>query len=511
MKRIAGAWVLLAALSGCMSMDQPGTGGFNPPSAQQIGCASGRPREVPGVQGPWGAPVAMAFPYSSMRGSPGEAAAHVMLAQSMPLDRVQGVTGPQATYPSGVVRAGATMNSDSGLMLAQAGGVCPPGGCPPGMPAAGMLSPPGVPPMPGVPGMGTPGMGMPSLVPPGNFPPGAVAAVGALPPGAASRFPTKRTEVRFVSPDRMKVSWYAPNQGGKGGFSTTQLEVPGRYNFVQGAVYRLKLSDIPNRPGVDLYPTLEVVPSNPKTDPFLAHSAVPVTFTEEDFEQVAAGNYLVKVIYLPDPQFQDIATTGPDEVVSSRLEPGVDPIAEALRRGSILLVIRLGNIDLEAPNTPAMDAPSPYACPPAAMPPAGMPPGMGPGRLPPTMVPYGMAPGRPLALTPNGPFMIMTPNGPQMLPPPGYCPPGQVAPQMPGVPAPAPRVPQVAPAPTPVPPGGPTGPQSKVTPAIQQAQMQTPTTAQLAGQGHAPDGKDTKATKTSRPRRWWFGSKTDSQ
>ena len=68
-----------------------------------------------------------------------------------------------------------------------------------------------------------------------------------------------------------------------------------------------------------------MVPCNVKTSTFLAHSAVPVSFTEEDFEQVAAGNFVVKVIYLPDPQFQDLAVAGPDEVVSTRLEPGVNP------------------------------------------------------------------------------------------------------------------------------------------------------------------------------------------
>ena len=47
---------------------------------------------------------------------------------------------------------------------------------------------------------------------------------------------------------------------------------------------------------------------------------------------MVAGNYVVKVVYLPYPQFQDLATAGPDEVVSTRLEPGVDPIAEAVRR-----------------------------------------------------------------------------------------------------------------------------------------------------------------------------------
>src|SRR5207237_1711348 len=141
------------------------------------------------------------------------------------------------------------------------------------------------------------------------------------------------------------------------------LETPGRYNFMQAAIYRLKLSDIPNRPGVELYPTLEVVPTNHRTSTFLAHSAVPVSFTEEDFDQVAAGNFVVKVIYLPDPQFQDLAVPGPDELVSTRLEPGVDPIVEAQRRGTILAIVRIGNIDLEAPNSPSMDAPNPYANP----------------------------------------------------------------------------------------------------------------------------------------------------
>jgi hypothetical protein len=173
---------------------------------------------------------------------------------------------------------------------------------------------------------------------------GTPTGPGVSPSGA------ERTEVRFVGPAGMKISWYAPNVEGKAGFGTRYLKAPARYNFLQASIYRLKLSDIPHHPGVELYPTLEVVPAKPKTCTFLAHSAVPVSFTEEDFGQAAAGNFVVKVIYLPDPQFQDLAATSPDEVVSSRLEPGVDPIVEAQRRGCILLVVRLGNIDLEAPN-----------------------------------------------------------------------------------------------------------------------------------------------------------------
>jgi hypothetical protein len=175
----------------------------------------------------------------------------------------------------------------------------------------------------------------------------------------------QRTEIRFVDQKGMKVSWYTANPEGKGGFSPNTLDVPGKYNFVQGAVYRLKLIDVPGYPGIPYFPTLEVVPANHKTAAFLAHSAVPISFTQEDFEQVRAGNYVVKVIYLPDPQYQDLAATGPDEVVSSRLDPGVNPIDEACRRGSILAIVRLGNIDLELENSPPMFAP-------AAFPKAGM-------------------------------------------------------------------------------------------------------------------------------------------
>jgi hypothetical protein len=279
--------------------------------------------------------------------------ARAMLAQSMPLELVQGVSFGK----------GGPLAND--VMLT----------------SGGVIAPPGIAPVP-------PGL------PPGLRPPGGVAAVGALTAPQVSPFGVQRSEVRFVGPAGMKITWYAPGPDGRPAFGPQFLEAPARYNFLQASIYRLKLTDIPRRPELALYPTLEVVPAKAKTATFLSHSAVPVSFTEEDFEQVAAGNFVVKVIYLPDPMFQDLAATGPDEVVSSRLEPGVDPIAEAQRRGSILLVVRLGNINLEAPNTPAMDAPNPF-CPPAAAQGPGGPPMMGPGMPGPgPQAPYG-AQGRP--------------------------------------------------------------------------------------------------------------------
>ncbi len=542
---------MLAALGGCVSTDR---GGGDPSMGGCMGCygGGGMARSVPGVQGPWGQPVNMAAPYSSAHLG-GEAAARAMLAQSVPLGMVQpyGPMGPGS--PSGIMQAGGMAPADGSSGVVRAGGNVSPGGTLPNpiMPT-GAISPVGVP--------FTPGGVPPTAGPCCQGPAGAVAAIGALPcppPGPPpGTFPTRRTEVRFVGPPGMKIAWYAPAPGcppgcGPAFSSSNQLEAPGRYNFVQGAVYRLKLSDIPQRPGLELYPTLEVVPSNPKTDPFLAHSAVPVSFTETDLDQVGAGNFVVKVIYLPDPHLQELADAGLGEVVSTQLEPGVDPIAEAHRRGCILLIIRLGNIDLEAPNTPPMDAPSAYQAPrPCAMGPGGMMPpnmamgGMPPGMMPPGMMPPGMArasqmppmgplgPGGPmvgasgpLAGPPPGMFgpnapMVMGPNGPVPAGPgammTGY--PGAMQPMQPPA-----RPTQAMPASNTQPqqPAAPTGPVTQLPDKlpVQQAGYQGSTavaaappagsaSAQAASQDVTPS--QPAAEKPKKDRRWiWFGLNSD--
>jgi hypothetical protein len=169
----------------------------------------------------------------------------------------------------------------------------------------------------------------------------------ALPGGAGwgmgmGGYPT--SQVGFIGSDGMNVRW---DVGGPGLFDSEPLVEPGRYNFPQGAIYRLKLTDIPGYPGVELYPTLEVAPTVPRTEAFIAHNFIPFQLTDDDFKQVLSGNFVTKVIYLPDAEYQELALAGVETLVSTRLDPGVDPIVEADRRGSILAIIRLGNKDLQ--------------------------------------------------------------------------------------------------------------------------------------------------------------------
>ena len=216
-----------------------------------------------------------------------------------------------------------------------------------GGPGPGVISPGGA----GIavgPGMG-PGMGPAAGCVPAAYQgpatgDGIVQAQCMMGGGCSGGAGASTSQIAFLGVAGGEVAW---DVGGQGMFDSSPLVMPGRQNFYQGAIYRLKLTNLPDRPGVELYPTIEVAPVTPRTDAYLAHAPIPVQFTDEDLDQVLAGNYVTKVIYLPDPEFQELALAGVETLVSTRLDPGVDPIAEADRRGSILAILRIGNLHLQ--------------------------------------------------------------------------------------------------------------------------------------------------------------------
>jgi hypothetical protein len=146
------------------------------------------------------------------------------------------------------------------------------------------------------------------------------------------------TQFVFTGPEGMNITWDVTVPGA---FDSEPLVVPDRYNFPRCAIYRLKLSNIPGREGVEIYPLLEVGPAVPLTKDYLERNAVPVHFTEADFDDILAGRSIMNVIYLPDERdtFGGVAV-----VVKRMLGPGEDPCVEADRRGAILAIVSVGNI-----------------------------------------------------------------------------------------------------------------------------------------------------------------------
>ena len=268
------------------------------------------------------------------------------------------------------------------------------------LPPAAMLQHPG----PGVEGPG------PGIIMPASYE-ASLEAAGAGGGGFGGMAMAPTSQIGFIGPDGMQVRWDVSMAGG---FDSPPLVTPGRYDFPQGGLYRLKLTDIAGREGIELYPSLEVAPVTPRTAAYLAHNAVPFQLTEEDLDQVTTGNFVTKVVYLPDAEYQELAVAGVETLVSTRLDPGVDPVVEADRRGSILAIIRIGNKDLESPGSaeaggiPLAAAggggPGGGAVPCGVNGPLGMPAGGDPSQMPPAFVAGMTAPqyGLPYVGTPIG-------------------------------------------------------------------------------------------------------------
>ena len=196
----------------------------------------------------------------------------------------------------------------------------------------------------------------PQLFPGVNGPgPGVIAARG---PGMDNRFGGATAQILFQGPDGMNVNWDVTTIGA---FDSQPIVTEGVQDFETGKEYRLRLSNLPNRKGIggaplNLYPTLQVNSVTPRTRSYLEHNAIPIRITDNDIDQVQAGNFVTKVIFLPAPEFQNIAIAGGvDTIVNTQLPAGTDPVVEAQNRGSILAVVQIGNKDLSRGLYPAGD------------------------------------------------------------------------------------------------------------------------------------------------------------
>lgn len=342
MKRIA-AFLLLAGLGGgCATTDTAKKSGPAPFNAASTG------KTVPGVVGPTGEPVVAKGPV--VQASAATTVTDPNVSQTAGFARIVGKGSECSSCGGGVATPGIFHGANAGCSTCAGGGYS-----------------------------GNYGRGIIPVPPMG--PPGAVAAIGAIGPGMGMGMTSNmRTAIRFIG--NGKVTWYA-----NGSYVEPGLAMPAEYNFAQANIYRLKVTGM--KPGATYYPTLEVYAATPKSLTYLDHGTVPVSFTAEDLARVDAGNLVVKVIYLPDSLYQDVTAIGvTDEIASTQLEPGTDPIVEANRRGTILAIIRLGNINLENPNSPAKDAPPQSFGAPSMMPSPGpnaamaMPMSMSPAPLP---------------------------------------------------------------------------------------------------------------------------------
>ncbi len=160
---------------------------------------------------------------------------------------------------------------------------------------------------------------------------------GTTPPA----LPDEVQVVRFQGPEGLKVEVLSPAPepapvGDNGGIATVGLK--------RGIGYRLRLSHLPERPGVELFPVIELVghlhrPEN--IDP--ARFPIRVVFNQEDLDDVADhGRLVTKVLYLEDPDQAIPFRVNKDQVSSLTLNPSEQPLRVAGALGRPMAIVRIG-------------------------------------------------------------------------------------------------------------------------------------------------------------------------
>jgi uncharacterized repeat protein (TIGR01451 family) len=168
--------------------------------------------------------------------------------------------------------------------------------------------------------------------------------VTEAPPATAPEAPALPPQVqvvRFQGPEGLKVDVLGPNPepvpvGDNHGIATVGLRV--------GTAYRLRLSNLPERPGAELFPVIEVVGHlhRPNTiDP--GKYPIRVVFTQEDLDDVNDhGRLVTQVVYLEDPELALPISLPKDEIPIVNLNPAEEPLKVAAALGRVMAIVRMG-------------------------------------------------------------------------------------------------------------------------------------------------------------------------
>jgi hypothetical protein len=187
---------------------------------------------------------------------------------------------------------------------------------------------------------------------------------GAMPPGAIGSRQLERGGPLpgFLQPVEIKAPPGAlVSLAAAGGFARPQ-KAPRRVGLLIGQVYRMRVMNIPLNPGLEVFPTVEIIDRLYAPRGQELRFPIPVELTRQDLELALQGKFVTRVIYLEDP---DTALPAPEDPTAQNwfeAGPGRDPLAVADALGRPVAVLRMGARFPENPQRP--DAQFLYGCPP---------------------------------------------------------------------------------------------------------------------------------------------------
>jgi hypothetical protein len=179
----------------------------------------------------------------------------------------------------------------------------------------------------------------------GQDPPVHWLHAGAMPPGAIGSLRLHRGGplLGYFQPVQIR----AP-QGARIALATEGSYVDGQSNVALagmqiGLVYRMRVSDIPNNPGLEVFPTVEVIDRLYPPPGLALRYPIPIELSQEELEMAASSMFVTRVIYIEEP-----TTALPVREPSDRQQrwmearQGEDPLVVADRLGRPVAILRIG-------------------------------------------------------------------------------------------------------------------------------------------------------------------------
>lgn len=167
-----------------------------------------------------------------------------------------------------------------------------------------------------------------------SLPPGAVAhaQVAGQRPGVGSF-----TAVSIIGPQGLQVGLAQHGQ------FLPPIDSPVTTGMLVGAVYRFRVTHIPDWPGEELYPTLEIIDKT-YPEPGREHRfPIPVVLTQEDLMLAMKGAMVTRVIFLEDSEMARPVASNPNEQYTVDVNANSNALKSADELGRPLAILRIGS------------------------------------------------------------------------------------------------------------------------------------------------------------------------
>lgn len=119
------------------------------------------------------------------------------------------------------------------------------------------------------------------------------------------------------------------------------LAAPAQFSVNAGHIYRLRIADMPEFPGVEVYPSIEILDRLHPPQGRESDFPIPVVLTEADIREAIEGHMVTRVVYLEQPQLAVSFDPLRREIPQS-VNPADNALQEADKLGRPMILVRIG-------------------------------------------------------------------------------------------------------------------------------------------------------------------------